>query len=162
MTLFIHIMPFSDNEEMYVVKRNKEKEIVSFDKILQRIKNTGAEVNIQINYTQLCLKVIDQLYDGIPTKKIDELTAEQCASMNTIHSNYGGRTRANWLSCPRFFFTGARWSNLSSLRAVWKTCRFDLFRHLVTCLCIRGLGYRAQYLAILRSRRGCCVGYCNQ
>ena len=44
-------MPFSDDDEMYVIKRNGEKEIVSFDKILQRIKKTGTEANIQINYT---------------------------------------------------------------------------------------------------------------
>ena len=88
MTLFIHIMPFSDNEEMYVVKRNKEKEIVSFDKILQRIKNTGAEVNIQINYTALTMKVIDQLYDGISTTQIDEVTADQCASLSSTHPDY--------------------------------------------------------------------------
>ena len=56
---------------MYVIKRNGEKEIVSFDKILQRIKNTGNEVNIQLNYTALAIKVIDQLYDGITTNEID-------------------------------------------------------------------------------------------
>ena len=28
-------MPFQDDEEMYVIKRSGEKEIVSFDKILQ-------------------------------------------------------------------------------------------------------------------------------
>ena len=27
------------------------------------------------------MKVIDQLYDGISTKQIDELTGEQCASL---------------------------------------------------------------------------------
>ena len=31
------------------------------------------------------MKVIDQLYDGIKTTEIDELTAQQCASMQTIH-----------------------------------------------------------------------------
>ena len=34
------------------------------------------------------MKVIDQLYDGIDTTKIDELTAEQCASQSTDHINY--------------------------------------------------------------------------
>lgn len=58
-------MTFSDDEEMYVTKRNGEKEIVSFDKILQRIKKAGSKVGIQINYTALAMKVIDQLYDNI-------------------------------------------------------------------------------------------------
>jgi len=66
---------FSNEEEMYVVKRNGEREIVSFDKILQRIKNTGTEADIHINYTTLAMKVIDQLFDGISTTQIDELTS---------------------------------------------------------------------------------------
>lgn len=78
----------SDNEEMYVVKRSGEREIVSFDKILQRIKNTGQEANIQLNYTMLAMKVIDQLYDGITTTQIDELTSEQCASLASTHPDY--------------------------------------------------------------------------
>ena len=75
--------------EMFVVKRDGESEIVSFDKILRRIKRIGQEANIKINSTQLAMKVIDQLYDKISTTKIDELTAEQCASMSSIHYDYG-------------------------------------------------------------------------
>ena len=75
-------------EEMFVIKRNGNTEIVSFDKILNRIKKIGNEVGIKINYTALVMKVIDQLYDGIHTTKIDELLAEQCASMSSIHPDY--------------------------------------------------------------------------
>ncbi len=74
--------------EMYVQKRNGNKEIVSFDKILTRVKTLGQEVGIQINYTTLVIKVIDQLYDGISTDKIDELLAEQCASLASTHPDY--------------------------------------------------------------------------
>ena len=81
-------MPFIDDAEMFVMKRNGEKEIVSFDKILQRIKKTGIEANIHINYTALTMKVIDQLYDGISTTQIDELTADQCASLASTHPDY--------------------------------------------------------------------------
>jgi ribonucleotide reductase alpha subunit len=77
-----------NNQEMYVTKRNGQTEIVSFDKILKRIKKVGQEVNLKLNYTSLTMKVIDQLYDGISTKKIDELTAEQCASMSSVHPEY--------------------------------------------------------------------------
>jgi len=76
------------DSEMYVVKRNSQREIVSFDKILKRIKTLGQEVGIQINYTTLVIKVIDQLYDGISTSKIDELTAAQCASLASTHPDY--------------------------------------------------------------------------
>lgn len=74
--------------EMRVTKRNGELETIEFDKILNRIKSTGQEVGIHINYTSLVMKVIDQLYDKISTTKIDELSAEQCASMSSIHPDY--------------------------------------------------------------------------
>lgn len=75
---------------MYVIKRDGIKQEVSFDKILKRIKILGKEAELtNINYSSLALKVIDQLYNNIPTSKLDELSAEQCASMNTIHYDYG-------------------------------------------------------------------------
>ena len=77
------------SSEMYVTKRDGQTEIVSFDKILRRIKTIGHEAGIKINYTTLAMKVIDQLYDNISTTKIDELTADQCASMSSIHYDYG-------------------------------------------------------------------------
>jgi ribonucleoside-diphosphate reductase alpha chain len=77
-----------NEEDMYVMKRNGRREIVSFDKILKRIKKVGLEANVKINYTSLAMKVIDQLYDGISTTKIDELTAEQCASLGSTHLDY--------------------------------------------------------------------------
>ena len=76
-------------EEMHVIKRNGKSEIVSFDKILKRIKIIGSEAKLSINYTALAMKVIDQLYNGIETSKLDELTAEQCASLSTQHPDYG-------------------------------------------------------------------------
>lgn len=75
--------------EMRVQKRNGDLEDVSFDKILNRIKKLGQEANIQINYSALVMKVIDQLFDKIETTKIDELAAEQCASLSTLHPDYG-------------------------------------------------------------------------
>jgi ribonucleoside-diphosphate reductase subunit M1 len=77
-----------NNEEMKVIKRSGEYEDVSFDKILKRIKSIGLEDNIQINYTLLAIKIIDQLYDNISTTLIDELTAQTCASLSTIHPDY--------------------------------------------------------------------------
>jgi len=77
-----------NDDEMYVTKRNGKQEIVSFDKILTRIKKLGNEASIKLNYTALVMKVIDQLYSGISTTKIDELSAEQCASMSSIHPDY--------------------------------------------------------------------------
>uniref|UniRef100_A0A6C0IPZ3 ribonucleoside-diphosphate reductase n=1 Tax=viral metagenome TaxID=1070528 RepID=A0A6C0IPZ3_9ZZZZ len=78
----------SDDDEMYVTKRSGEKENVQFDKILKRIKVIGQEADIKINYSSLAMKVIDQLYSGISTTKIDELSAEQCASLASTHPDY--------------------------------------------------------------------------
>ena len=77
------------NTEMRVLKRNGTLEDIAFDKILNRVKKIGNEANININYSALVIKVIDQLYDKIPTTKIDELTAEQCASLSTKSPEYG-------------------------------------------------------------------------
>jgi ribonucleotide reductase alpha subunit len=76
-------------DNMRVTKRDGTLEEISFDKILNRIKNLCKESNIQLNYSSLAMKVIDQIYDTIPTTKLDELTAEQCASLTTQHPDYG-------------------------------------------------------------------------
>lgn len=78
----------NNNTIMRVTKRNGQLEEIAFDKILNRIKKIGQEVAININYQQLAMKVIEQLYDTISTTKIDELAAEQCASLSTLHPDY--------------------------------------------------------------------------
>ena len=75
--------------DMRVTKRNGQLVDIAFDKILNRIKKLGQEANIHINYSSLAMKVIDQLFDKIETTKIDELAAEQCASLSTQHPDYG-------------------------------------------------------------------------
>lgn len=77
-----------NSNEMRVTKRNGQLEDIAFDKILTRIKKLGQEAAIQINYSSLAMKVIDQLYDKIETTKIDELAAEQCAALSTQHPDY--------------------------------------------------------------------------
>lgn len=80
----------SQTEEECVLKRNGVAETVSFDKILKRIKILGDDAGgLSINYTTLCRKIIDQLYNKIPTREIDELTAQQCASLSTKNDDYG-------------------------------------------------------------------------
>ena len=78
-----------ESKDMIVVKRSGKREAVSFDKILNRVKKLGEEFSLKINYTSLVIKVIDQLHDNISTSKIDELTAEQAASLSTKHPDYG-------------------------------------------------------------------------
>ena len=82
-------------QEMRVMKRDGKFEDISFDKILNRVKNLGnnMEPKLKLNYSQFVMDVIEQLYPDISTTKIDELTAEQCASMCTKHPDYGSLAR---------------------------------------------------------------------
>jgi ribonucleotide reductase alpha subunit len=74
---------------MRVKKRDGSYQEIRFDKILTRVKKIAAQAGIIINFSALVMKIIDQLYDGIPTTKIDELTAEQCAAQSSLHPDYG-------------------------------------------------------------------------
>jgi len=71
---------------MNVIKRNGNVEELSYDKIVTRLKQLDPDLNIQ--YASLVSKVVDQLYDNIPTKKIDELMAEICAALGSNHYDY--------------------------------------------------------------------------
>ncbi len=75
-------------DEMRVLKRNGQFEDVSFDKILTRLKRLGQEANLKLNYANIAMKVIDQLYDGISATKIDDLCAQQCASLASTHPDF--------------------------------------------------------------------------
>lgn len=79
------------NDQMHVTKRNGSMELVSFDKITKRVENlcNNIKPKLHINYGQLVMKIIDQLYSGISTSQIDELLAEQCASLCTLKLDYG-------------------------------------------------------------------------
>ena len=78
-----------NEEDLFVKKRSGKLEPVSFDKILVRVKKIGEESGLKsVKYSALVMKIIDQLYNGIETSKIDELTCEQCASMTTVSSDY--------------------------------------------------------------------------
>ena len=82
---FVYIIMSTEDR---VTKRSGRLEVISFDKILNRVKNLGKS-ELEVNYTALVQKVIDRLYDKIKTTEIDELTAQQCASLSTSHPDYG-------------------------------------------------------------------------
>ena len=72
---------------MFVLKRNGDPEVLSYNKIVQRIKQVGSD-DLSIAYSDLVMKIMDQLYNNIPTSKIDELICEQCASLGVHHYDY--------------------------------------------------------------------------
>lgn len=80
------------SQQLCVIKRDGSSEEVSFDTILKRVKSLCQDMSPKlssIHYAPLVMKVIDQLFHNIETTKIDELSAEQCASLCTKNPDYG-------------------------------------------------------------------------
>lgn len=75
--------------DLCVMKRSGAREAMSFDKIKNRITQLGHQFCLKhVNYSSLAIKIIEQLYDNITTTEIDNLTAEQCTTMSTVHPDY--------------------------------------------------------------------------
>jgi ribonucleoside-diphosphate reductase alpha chain len=72
---------------MQVVKRNGERENVSFDKVLQRIRKASRGLKVRPDI--LSQQVLARIVDGIKTSELDELTAQMAASLCTSHSDWG-------------------------------------------------------------------------
>lgn len=73
----------------HVTKRNGELEETSFEKIQKRIKTLSTNGRtLNINPTKISQKICGEIYNKIPTNKIDELAAEICASLSTEHPDY--------------------------------------------------------------------------
>lgn len=74
---------------MQVLKRSGKLEDVSFDKITARVKKLcyGLAPN-HVRPIEIAKKVIQGLYDGVPTPELDNLAAETAASMATVHPDY--------------------------------------------------------------------------
>ena len=74
---------------MFVVKRDGRKETVKFDKITARIQKLCYSLEpIHVNPVQVAMKVIEGVYDGVTTSELDNLAAEQAASLTTKHPDY--------------------------------------------------------------------------
>ena len=71
--------------KMRVLKRNGQYEEVSFDKILNRIKalSQGSEFNLKlsIDETLIAQKVVQEIYDGVKTTELDELSSQISIAM---------------------------------------------------------------------------------
>jgi ribonucleoside-diphosphate reductase alpha chain len=71
---------------MRVIKRNGEMEDVSFDKVLNRLKNLSSGLTIDVS--EIAQKVCSRIYDGVKTYELDELAAHLCSSMSIEHPDY--------------------------------------------------------------------------
>ena len=75
----------SSLQKMRVLKRSGQYEEVSFDKILTRIKSLsqGSEFSkkLSIDETLIAQKVVQEIYDGVKTTDLDELSSQIAISM---------------------------------------------------------------------------------
>ena len=76
-------MPFS----MRVLKRDGRTESVSFDKVLQRIRKAAHGLSVKAD--GLAQQVLSQIYDGVKTTELDELTSQLAANLYTSHLDWG-------------------------------------------------------------------------
>jgi len=72
---------------MQVIKRNGLRENVSFDKVLQRIRNASRGLSVKADI--LAQQVLARIVDGITTTELDELTAQMAAPLSTTHPDWG-------------------------------------------------------------------------
>lgn len=81
------ISDMSGAEEMYVIKRNGQKEPVAFEKVAERLRRTA--VGLHVNVTAIAQKVLAQIVNGIKTSELDVLAASLSISNVTVHPDYG-------------------------------------------------------------------------
>ena len=72
----------------YVLKRNGKKESIKFDKVTARIEKLSYSLSPLVNVIDVAKKVIEGIYDGVPTTELDNLAAETAASLATKHPDY--------------------------------------------------------------------------
>lgn len=80
------------SKAMHVIKRNGQKQNVSFDKIIFRLKKLATDKALptlkNVFPDVVAQKVIQSMYDGITSSEIDELSARVCIAMSVEHSEY--------------------------------------------------------------------------
>jgi len=78
--------------KMRVQKRNGSYEEVSFDKILKRIKSLCSNNNfnnqLNVDETIVAQKVVNEIYDGVKTTELDELSSQIAISMYSKHPDF--------------------------------------------------------------------------
>lgn len=72
---------------MHVIKRNGDKEEVSFDKILFRLKKVSNDLDVNIH--EIAQTVCSRIHDGVKTFELDDFAAQLCSSMILEHPDYG-------------------------------------------------------------------------
>ncbi len=78
-----------DKGKVYVIKRDGTKEVVTSERIKERLQGLTENLNMDfINLDLVCAKVCKGIYDGVTTEILDNLSAETCAYMSIVHPDY--------------------------------------------------------------------------
>ena len=74
---------------MEVVKRCGSRESIKFDKVSARIKRMTYGLNTgYVDYSEVAMKAIGGLYNGVTTVEVDRLVSETAASLTSVHPDY--------------------------------------------------------------------------
>ncbi len=71
---------------MRVIKRSGESQEMLFDKVTERIKKLSSDLNVSPD--KVAQKTFYEMFDGISTTKIDEISADISANMMTVDPDY--------------------------------------------------------------------------
>lgn len=76
---------------MRVIKRSGESEDVSFDKVLNRMKNITSMFgkDLDVDIYDIAQKVCSRIYNNVSTTELDELAANICSSLIIENPDYG-------------------------------------------------------------------------
>ena len=76
---------------MKVIKRSGESEDVSFDKVLNRMKNITSmfDNGLDVDIYDIAQKVCSRIYNNVSTAELDELAANICSSLIIDNPDYG-------------------------------------------------------------------------
>ena len=76
----------TNDNKMYVQKRDGKYELVSFDKILNRLEILSEGLNV--NFTKIGMKTVDSLKNAITTEELDEIAARESVNLSTVSFIY--------------------------------------------------------------------------
>ena len=84
---------YNSKAKMKVLKRSGSYEDVSFDKILTRIRSLcdNKELSLEklaIDETIIAQKVVQEIFDGVKTTELDELSSQIAISMYSLHPDF--------------------------------------------------------------------------
>ena len=78
----------TSSHTMQVTKRDGRLQPVSMDKIIARVRDLCSGLSDRVDAVRVAMKVVSGLYDGIPTRELDEETARIAHNMITEHPDY--------------------------------------------------------------------------